>query len=131
MVSMPLATKLAHQIRSSQPGLYENTDGISLVSSFMASLFLGRIAPIDVSDASGMNLMDVLSRKWVDSILDLTGGRELRGKLKAEPVEGGGTLGTIHPYWTLRWGFSPGVYICSPFLVCLFPDRSDCWTQNA
>jgi xylulokinase len=91
--------------------LYENTDGISLVSSFVPSLFLGWIAPIDVSDASGMNLMDVLSHKWVDSLLDVAGGKELRRKLKGEPVEGGVTLGTIHPYWTRRWGFPPGVYI--------------------
>ena len=108
------------KIRSTHPALYENTGGISLVSSFVASLFLGRIAPIDVSDASGMNLMDVLSRKWVDSILDTVGGKELRGKLKGEPVEGGVTLGTIHPYWTQRWGFSPGVCIRPVILACTF-----------
>jgi xylulokinase len=68
------------------------------------------MAPIDVADASGMNLMDVLSRKWVDSILDITGGEELRGKLKWEPVEGGTALGAIHPYWTRRWGFPQGAH---------------------
>jgi len=98
-----------YKIQGARPVLYENTDGISLVSSFLASLFLGWIAPIDVADASGMNLMDVLSHKWVDSILNTVGGKELRKKLKGDPVEGGVTLGTIHPYWTRRWGFSSGV----------------------
>lgn len=80
-------------------------------------MFLGWIAPVDVSDASGMNLMDVLSHKWVDSILDITGGKELRKKLKAEPVEGGTTLGTIHAYWTRRWDFQPGTYDCSRCMI--------------
>jgi xylulokinase len=117
---VPLSGKHAHQIRSSHPVLYKNTVRISLVSSFIASLFLGWIAPIDVSDASGMNLMDVLSHKWVNLLLDITGGKELRGKLKAEPVEGGATLGKIHSYWNKRWGFQPGSYICSRFFVSLF-----------
>ncbi|KAF9778299.1 actin-like ATPase domain-containing protein [Thelephora terrestris] len=105
---------LARKIWNTRSVLYENTDGISLVSSFVPSLFLGWIAPIDVSDASGMNLMDVLSHKWVDSLLDIAGGKELRRKLKGEPVEGGVTLGTIHPYWTRRWGFPPECLI-APF----------------
>ena len=104
-------TKLEPKIRSTNPTLYARTDGISLVSSFAASLFLGRIAPIDVSDASGMNLMDIVSHKWVDSILDIVGGNELRSKLKEEPVDCGTTLGTIHPYWTRRWGFPQGMPI--------------------
>ena len=92
------------------PTLYETTAGISLVSSFMASLFLGRIAPIDTSDASGMNLMDVLSHEWVDVILEAAGGKELRKKLKEEPAEGGVSLGKVHPYWVQRWGFTPGIH---------------------
>lgn len=113
-----LIIDVAHQIRRTRPASYEKTADISLVSSFIASLFLGRIAPIDVSDASGMNLMDVLSRKWVDSILEVSGGKELRGKLKGDPVEGGIALGVVHPYWTRRWGFPPGTFVLTS---CLLP----------
>ena len=112
----PLITESARQIRRKHPESYESTAGISLVSSFIASLFLGRIAPIDISDASGMNLMDVFSHSWVDSILEIVGGEELRGKLKGEPVKGGVVLGQVHPYWTQRWGFPPGTSV-SPRLV--------------
>ena len=76
-----------------------------------------------------MNLMDVLSRKWVDSILDVTGGQQLRGKIKAEPVQGGVTLGTVHPYWTRRWGFQQGGCIHSGshhFLTVFGPLDADC-----
>lgn len=108
---MLLVIDFVHQIRRAHPISYENTAGISLVSSFIASLFLGWIAPIDVSDASGTNLMDVLSHSWVDPILEVAGGEELRRKLKGEPVEGGIALGEVHPYWTRRWGFPPGMLI--------------------
>lgn len=111
MVFALLVIEFAHQIRRENPTSYEGTAGISLVSSFIASLLLGWIAPIDVSDASGMNLMNVLSHTWVDSILEIAGGKELRGKLMGEPVEGGVALGEVHPYWTRRWGFPPGTFV--------------------
>jgi len=102
------------RIRKVNPEAYQATSRISLVSSFMPSLFLGRIAPIEISDASGMNLMDVLTCKWNDSLLDICGGPELRSKLGPEPVSGGTSLGKINAYWSSRWGFNPECII-APF----------------
>jgi sugar (pentulose or hexulose) kinase len=61
-----------------------------------------------------MNLMDVLSHRWVDVLLESAGGRGLPRKLKEEPVEGGATLGKVHPYWTQRWGFTSGTSVLIP-----------------
>ena len=52
------------KIYQKKQALYKECECISLVSSFLASLCLGDYAPIDYSDGSGMNLMDIYSKAW-------------------------------------------------------------------
>lgn len=85
------------------------------MSSFIASVFLGQFAPIEVSDASGMNLMDVITCKWNPELLEICGGPELPSKLGPEPVPGGTSLGKIAAWWTQRWGLDKGNYVLQSF----------------
>ena len=101
------------KLYDTQPDVYSSSTRISLVSSFLPSLFLGHVAPIEISDASGMNLMDVLSCKWDDRLLDAC-APNLRDKLGPEPVPGGTNLGTVSDYWVQRHGFSADCII-TPF----------------
>ncbi|KAI8578275.1 hypothetical protein K450DRAFT_248058 [Umbelopsis ramanniana AG] len=114
------------------PSAYDATARISLVSSFIASVLLGQLAPVDVADGSGMNMMDIHTHKWIPSILEHCGGKDLQKKLESEPVEGGTNLGAINSYFVTRYGFSSECTI-APFtgdnpatLVSMNLEQGDC-----
>jgi xylulokinase len=92
--------KLAQQA----PEAYGATDHIALVSSFLPSLLIGDYAPIDASDGSGMNLMDIRSCDWSSEALEAT-APALREKLGAI-VPSHARVGALHAYYAERYGFA-------------------------
>ena len=93
--------KVSHQ----QPNVYAKTDRISLVSSFMASLLVGTYAPIDYSDGSGMNILDIRTKDWHTPALDAV-GEGLREKMGGS-VASHSAVGGIHQYYVDRYGLNP------------------------
>ncbi|KGO75796.1 Carbohydrate kinase, FGGY, N-terminal [Penicillium italicum] len=93
------------------PEIYEKTSRISLVSSFLASLFLGHVAPFDISDVCGMNLWNIKKGAYDERLIQLCSGvfgvEDLKKKLGEVPEDGGLHLGSVHPYFVERFGFSP------------------------
>lgn len=93
------------------PDVYRRTARISLVSSFVASLFLGRVAPLDISDVCGMNLWNIEKGAYDEELLRFCAGEygmdDLRRKLGDVPEDGGAHLGGISQYYVERYGFSP------------------------
>ncbi len=85
---------------------YNQTERISLVSSFAASLFLGDYAAIDASDGSGMNLMDIRSRDWADAAVAECGDglSERLGDIVLSHT----CLGTVHSFFVEKYGFAEG-----------------------
>lgn len=99
------------KIRTKRKDVYENTERISLVSSFLASVFLGSYAPIDISDGSGMNLLNINTLNWEDSLVNGI-STDLKDKL-GETVASGEILGNISKYFVDRYGFSPDCSVAS------------------
>ncbi|KFA67501.1 hypothetical protein S40285_00182 [Stachybotrys chlorohalonatus IBT 40285] len=99
------------RIKRVEPDVYAKTARISLVSSWLASVLMGTIAPLDVSDVCGMNLWDMPSQQYNQTLLELTAGKdgaaELRKKLGDVRMDGGGSMGAVSPYFVKRHGFSP------------------------
>jgi xylulokinase len=84
------------------PSAYAATDRIHLVSSFLASLLIGRHAPVDPGDASGTNLMDLGASTWWAPALEAT-APGLSARLPS--IRPSRTIiGTLSTYWRRRHG---------------------------
>ncbi|GMI91048.1 XYLULOSE KINASE 2, xylulose kinase-2 [Hibiscus trionum] len=92
------------KIFETQQEAYKNTERISLVSSFMACLFIGDYACIDATDGAGMNLMDIKQRAWSKVALEATapGLEEKLGKLAPAHA----VAGSIASYFVERYKFN-------------------------
>lgn len=107
------------RMRRVHPQMYARTSHISLVSSWLASIFLGHLAPLDISDVCGMNLWDMSRQSYSQELLELVGGDKrgatnLRRKLGEPCLNGAAILGSISPYFVDRHGFHPDCQI-TPF----------------
>lgn len=114
----------------SNPEVYKQTDRISLVSSFLASVFVGKIADIEESDACGMNLYDLAAQNFDDELLAVAAGvhptldeatneqlkagvEQIRRKLGSVVPVGYESIGNISNYFCKKYGFSASTKIYS------------------
>ena len=87
-----------------EPDNYAKTASIALVSSFMASILAGRIAPIDHGDGAGMNLMDIRKKTWHSDALKATAPHL---KQKLPPLaESSRIIGPVSPYFAEKYGLN-------------------------
>ena len=83
---------------------YEKTAHIALVSSFMASLLAGQIAPIDFGDGAGTNLMDIRKKNWNHDAVKAT-APSLINKLPAL-ADAGKIIGPVSSYFVHKYGLN-------------------------
>ncbi|GAA5853403.1 hypothetical protein JCM8547_002441 [Rhodosporidiobolus lusitaniae] len=101
-------------------GVLERTERIVMESGLLQAVFLGRLAPLDASDACSTGLFNPVTEDWDDEVLKYVmggseeGGKRLRAMLGEVEGDGGRELGKISPYFVQRFGFSPDCLI-APF----------------
>jgi xylulokinase len=88
-----------------EPKAYAATTHIALVSSFLASLLAGKIAPIDFGDGAGMNLMDIRKKNWNHDAVKAT-APSLMGKLPPL-ADAGKVIGPVSHYFVQKFGLNP------------------------
>ena len=88
-----------------EPENYQQTTHIALISSFVTSLLIGRLAPVDGGDGFGTNLADIRKGSWSDIALDAT-APELKKRLP-QLITNDDIVGTVSPYLVEKYGFRP------------------------
>ncbi len=100
------------KIAKKTPEVYQQTERIQLISNFLTSILLGQYAPIDLSDGSGMNLLDIRQHQWSKQCLNAC-GNDLEKKLSEKLVYPRTALGTIAKYFVEKYGFNNQCQIVS------------------
>ncbi|KRX95502.1 Xylulose kinase [Trichinella pseudospiralis] len=109
--------------------IYDSTEHVSLISSFLCSVFCGCYASVDFGDASGTNLFNIATFKWDDHCVNVC-GKDLRSKL-ADCVPSTTSIGFIADYFVKRYGFSPACNVIvftgdNPSSLAVLCQSSDC-----
>eukprot|EP01062_Namystynia_karyoxenos_P010434 TRINITY_DN13696_c0_g1_i1.p1 TRINITY_DN13696_c0_g1~~TRINITY_DN13696_c0_g1_i1.p1 ORF type:complete len:567 (+),score=149.64 TRINITY_DN13696_c0_g1_i1:145-1845(+) len=97
------------KLLADDPDSMRECERVCLISSFLASLLIGGYAPIDASDGSGMNLLDIKRRAWsADAVAAVASSWPRKGTFNLGSRLGGVAesyqdVGLISPYWSTRF----------------------------
>ncbi len=87
------------------PGDYEKTVHITLISAFMTSLLIGHTAPVDAGDGYGMNLADIRFGTWSPAAMEAT-APDLEERLPRLLIKDS-VVGKVSNYLVEKYGFNP------------------------
>ncbi|MHC1724336.1 MAG: xylulokinase [Aminipila sp.] len=94
-------------VKKNEPELYSQCAHILLPKDYIRYKLTGEFAT-EVSDASGMQLMDVSKRNWSDEVLDTLGiNREFLGKMYESPD----ITGEVHKSAAAETGLAAGTIV--------------------
>ncbi|MDF3068991.1 MAG: Carbohydrate kinase, FGGY-like protein [Polyangiaceae bacterium] len=88
------------------PQGYAETREVHLVSSFLASVLVGKTAPIDHGDGAGMNLLELASGTWSPELLTATAPGLAERLPPAVPSRT--IVGELSGYFVRKYGFKAG-----------------------
>ncbi len=94
-------------VKKNEPQIYEQCAHILLPKDYIRYQLTGEFAT-EVSDASGMQLMDVAKRTWSDEVLDAL---KIDRKLLAKMHESIDVTGTVHKEAAKKTGLAEGTIV--------------------
>lgn len=95
------------KVKHKMPQVYDATDRVALVSSFLASVLAGQYVDIEVSDACGMNLWDIANRQLHPQLLELFGDKEGISQ-KIGPInQATAAVSKVSAYFVQKYGVNP------------------------
>lgn len=112
---LSLAAAQILKVRESEPEAWASVERVMLASAFLATLLLGRWAPMTEAEIIATGLWDHSKLWWDEGTLELLGGGKeesarLRVMLGDIERTGSKNLGTVAPYFTERYGLSRGMF---------------------
>jgi len=113
---LSLAAAQILKVRESEPESWASAERVMLASAFLATLLLGRWAPMSESEIIATGLWDHSKLWWDEATLELLSGSKeesTRLRLMLGDVErsGGKILGTVAPYFVERYGVNRGMFL--------------------
>jgi len=100
------ASQILKRRRESFPGGADTIKKICLVSSFIPSLLTGKFCPIDTSDGSGMNLLDLEEKSWHPELANLAKIPQPEKFFSGPPANPNKILGNVSQFWTDNFGLT-------------------------
>jgi autoinducer 2 (AI-2) kinase len=129
---MPRLLWLAHH----RPDIYRNAATITMISDWLAARLSGWLA-VDPSNAGTTGMLDLFTRDWRPSLLDMAG---LRADILSPVKETGSVLGEVTKEAAQESGLREGTPVVmgggDVQLGCLglgwyAPDRRRCWAGHS
>ncbi|CAG99477.1 xylulokinase [Kluyveromyces lactis] len=103
------------KVHETEPEVYANTKKISLVSSFLASVLVGDIVPLEEADACGMNLYGIEKHEFNEDLLSVVDEdiASIKRKLFDPPTSSDEpkSLGPVSTYFQEKYGVNPDCQI--------------------
>lgn len=87
----------------------EETEKISLISSFTSSIFIGDYCSLELGDASGMNLLNLKTRKWDEKCMKIL-FKEKASAIKIKlgnPIPSDTICGNVCSYFVRKYHLNP------------------------
>lgn len=94
------------RISRREPAAWSEASHVALISSYLASLLAGSLAPTTFTEAAGTNLFGLTRRTYLDALPAPLDSFRPFDRLP-RPVAPTTEIGTIAPYLVRRFGFAP------------------------